>query len=124
MPLWLFMSMEPETIARADEKPDAPALAGRTERVGGKIKVPRKTKDVRPEYLESMRLARIAGIVIIEATITATGCIASAEVLRSVVLPLDIAALKAVSGWRFTPTEFDGIPVPVVMTVTVNFTLR
>ena len=124
MPLWLIMSMDPDTIACADEKPDALALAGRAERVGGKIKVPRKTKDVRPEYPESMRLARIAGVVIIEATITATGCIASAQVLRSVALPIDVAALKAVSGWRFTPTELDGVPVPVVMTVTVNFTLQ
>ena len=124
VPLWLFMSMDQDAVACADAKPDALFLSGRAERVGGKIKVPRKTKDVRPEYPESMRLARIAGIVIIEATITATGCIASAEVLRSVALPLDVAALKAVSGWRFTPTELDGIPVPAIMTVTVNFTLK
>lgn len=47
-----------------------------------------------------------------------------AEVLRSVQLPLDLAALKAVSGWRFEPTLLDGEPVPVIMTVTVNFTLQ
>jgi protein TonB len=42
-------------------------------------------------------------------------------VLRSIP-PLDQAALDAVKQWRFTPTERDGIPVPVIMTVTVNFT--
>ena len=124
VPLWLFMSMDQDAIACADAKPDALSVAGSGKRVGGKIKTPRKTKDVRPEYPESMRLARIAGIVVIEATITSTGCVGRAEVLRSVALPLDVAALKAVSGWRFTPTELDGIPVPVIMTVTVNFALK
>ncbi len=36
---------------------------------------------------------------------------------------LDQAALDAVEQWRFTPTIRDGVAVPVVMTVTVNFTL-
>lgn len=71
-----------------------------------------------------MRLARISGIVILQATITATGCVDGAEVLRSVELPLDLAALKSVSGWRFDPTLLDGKPVPVIMIVTVNFTLQ
>jgi protein TonB len=71
-----------------------------------------------------MQRARVSGIVILEATISPTGCVRAARVLRSVELPLDVAALRAVSGWRFTPTLLDGIPVPVVMTVTVNFTLQ
>jgi TonB family protein len=124
VPQWLFISMDRDVVRCMDERSQASSSAERTQRVGGKIKVPRKTKDVRPVYPQLMQRARIAGVVIIQATITATGCIASAEVLRSIVLPIDIEALKAVSGWRFTPTELDGIPVPVVMTVTVNFTLQ
>ena len=26
--------------------------------------------------------------------------------------------------WEFTPTLLNGVPVPVIMTVTVNFTLQ
>jgi protein TonB len=37
---------------------------------------------------------------------------------------LDQAALDAVRQWRFTPTLLNGVPVPVIMTVTVNFSLR
>jgi protein TonB len=37
---------------------------------------------------------------------------------------LDAAAVTAVRQWKFTPTLLNGTPVPVVMTVTVNFTLR
>jgi periplasmic protein TonB len=71
-----------------------------------------------------MQRARVSGIVVVEARITTTGCVAAAKVLRSVELPLDVAALRAVSGWRFTPTLLGGVPVPVIMTVTVNFTLQ
>jgi TonB family protein len=43
-------------------------------------------------------------------------------VLRSVPA-LDDAALTAVRHWEYTPTEVNGLRVPVIMTVTVNFTL-
>ena len=39
-------------------------------------------------------------------------------------LPVHEAAVEAVSKWRFTPTLLNGTPVPVVMTVTVGFTLK
>ena len=37
---------------------------------------------------------------------------------------LDQAAMDAVKQWRFTPTLLNGQPVPIVMTVTVGFTLN
>jgi len=46
-----------------------------------------------------------------------------AKVLRSIPL-LDAAALDAVRQWQFTPTTLNGQAVPVIMTVTVNFTLQ
>ena len=36
---------------------------------------------------------------------------------------LDQAALDAVKQWQFQPTLLNGVAVPVIMTVTVNFTL-
>ena len=45
------------------------------------------------------------------------------KVLRSIPL-LDAAAIEAVKQWQYTPTLLNGVPVPVIMTVTVNFTLR
>ena len=38
-------------------------------------------------------------------------------------LPAD-KAIEAVRQWQYTPTLLNGVPVPVIMTVTVNFTLR
>ena len=60
--------------------------------------------------------------MIIEATLTPDGHVANARILRSVPL-LDQAALEAVRTWEYTPTMLNGIPVPVIMTVTVQFTL-
>ena len=37
--------------------------------------------------------------------------------------PLDAAAL-ALQTWEYTPTMLNSMPVPVIMTVTVNFTLQ
>ena len=92
-------------------------------RVGGNIKPPTKTKDVRPVYPSIAQSARVQGVVIIEATIGPDGRVQEAKVLRSIAL-LDAAALDAVKQWVFTPTTLNGTPVPVIMTVTVNFTLQ
>jgi TonB family protein len=119
--------------AAAKEKADATALAARNReaaraaakanavKVGGKIKPPVKIKDVQPVYPQIARTAKVSGVVIIEATIDADGKVADAKVLRSVPL-LDQAALDAVKQWEYQPSMQNGKPVPVVMTVTVNFT--
>jgi TonB family protein len=92
-------------------------------RVGGNIKPPSKRRDVRPVYPPIAQSARVQGVVIIEATIGADGKVKDAKVLRSIPL-LDQAAVDAVKQWEFTPTLLNGVPVPVIMTVTVQFTLQ
>jgi TonB family protein len=92
-------------------------------RVGGNVKTPAKVKDVPSVYPPDALAARIGGVVILEATIDTDGRVYDAKVLRSIPL-LDNAALEAVRQWGFTPTELNGMRVPVIMTVTVNFTLQ
>jgi protein TonB len=92
-------------------------------RVGGNIKTPNKVRDVKPVYPPIAQSARVQGVVIIEATIGPDGRVKDAKVLRSIPL-LDQAALDAVKQWVYTPTLLNGVPVPVIMTVTVNFTLQ
>jgi periplasmic protein TonB len=87
------------------------------------VRNPVKTVDVRPIYPPIAQAAHIQGIVIIEATISVDGRVTNARILRSMPL-LDQAAIDAVRQWQFTPTLLNGVPVPVIMTVTVNFTLR
>ncbi|MGE5357978.1 MAG: energy transducer TonB, partial [Bacteroidales bacterium] len=61
--------------------------------------------------------------VVLKAVVGADGKIVDATILRSIPL-LDQAALDAVRQWEYTPTLINGVAVPVVMTVTVNFTLK
>lgn len=87
------------------------------------IRAPRKLVDVQPIYPDIARAAHAEGVVIIEATIDVRGNVTAVRVLRSHAL-LEQAALEAVRQWKFTPTLLNGVPVPIIMTVTVNFTLR
>ena len=107
--------------SRSPRRPPPPPAA--PVRVGGNIKAPQKVKHVNPIYPPIAQSARVQGVVIIEATIGPDGAVKDAKVLRSIPL-LDAAALDAVKQWQFTPTLLNGVPVPVIMTVTVQFTLQ
>jgi TonB family protein len=107
----------PSTDAPASTSGMAPV------RVGGNIRTPTKTRDVRPLYPPEAQAAGITGVVILEATIDVDGRVSDAKVLRSIP-QLDDAALTAVRQWEFTPTEVNGVRVPVIMTVTVNFSMQ
>ena len=100
--------------------PEAPPPPVAPVRVGGTIKEPKKLRNVVPEYPDLARQAGVKGVVILEAVISPDGRVQKATVLRSVPL-LDEAALTAVRQWVYSPTLMNGIPVPVVLTVTVNF---
>jgi protein TonB len=91
--------------------------------VGGNIKPPTRTRYVPPQYPDIARSARVEGVVIIEAIIGTDGKVEQARVLRSKPL-LDEAALAAVRAWEYTPTLLNSRPVPVLMTVTVQFSLK
>ena len=94
-------------------------------RVGGNVRAPRKEVDVRPIYPPAMREAGLTGVVPIEAIIGRDGTVSSVRVLSAQVHPdFAIAAVDAVRQWRFTPTLLNGLPVEVVMTVSVRFDLE
>ena len=92
-------------------------------RVGGTIKAPTKLRNVNPVYPQDALDAKVQGVVIMEARIERDGTVSRARVLKSIPM-LDDAAVEAVRQWEFTPTLMNGAPVPIMMTVTVNFTLQ
>jgi len=102
--------------------PDAPPPVQQAVRVGGQIKEPKKLKDIKPVYPDIAKQARVQGVVILECTISPQGKVTDVKVLRGIPL-LDSAAIEAVRQWVYTPTLLNGVPVPVIMTVTVNFRL-
>jgi len=92
-------------------------------RIGGGLKAPAKIKDVRPQYPPIAMRSKVQGVVIVETLIDQDGNVADARILRSIPL-LDEAALDAVQQWKFAPTQLNGVPQAVIMTVTVNFNLQ
>ena len=102
-----------------------PELPPKPLRVGGDVSKPIKIKHVEPVYPELARKARIEGVVILEAIIDENGNLVNARVLRSPgkAFGFDEAALEAVKQWKFKPGLQNGVPVPVIYTLTVQFIL-
>jgi protein TonB len=99
-------------------------LEGEPLRVGGDVKPPHLTNRVEPSYPEAARKARMEGVVILEAIITASGSVEDVKVLKSVNPLLDSAASRAVQQWRYRPATLNGRAVRVYLTVTVTFNLH
>ena len=112
----------PNTSALAPPPPPAPAPEP-PRRVGGIIRPPERIVFKAPEYPPVAKAARIEGLVVLEATLDERGVVQNVTVLRSVPL-LDQAAIDAVRQWRYSPTRLNGVAIPIVMTVTVTFSIR
>jgi protein TonB len=97
----------------------APTSA-RLVRVGGQIKTPKLLKKVDPVYPELAKQARAGALIILEATVDATGRVQEVRLLRSSPL-FDEAAMDAVKQWAYRPLLLNGIPTPFIVTVTLNF---
>jgi protein TonB len=76
-------------------------------------------KKVEPQYPPIARAARIQGTVVVDAVIRRDGSVSDVKVLKSSNQVFEQACLDAVRQWRFTPG-----PQDVILTVTVNFTLK
>lgn len=107
-----------DTVAPPPPPPAAPTPI----RLHSSIRAPQRIVNGTPIYPAMARQVGVQGLVIVEATIDDHGNVVRAQILRSIPL-LDEAALAAVRQWRFTPALLNGVAVPIVMTVTVNFSL-
>lgn len=101
----------------------APPVPAVPRRPGGDLKAPARTLYVAPIYPPLAKSIKLEGSVILEATIDETGVVRNARVLRSQPF-FDQAAIDAVTQWRYAPTRLNGVAVPVIMTVTVMFSMK
>jgi periplasmic protein TonB len=92
-------------------------------RAGVDVTPPLRIGGAQPVYPELGKAVRTGARVVIECTIDPSGRVVNAVVTRGHPL-FDAAALDAVRTWTYRPTLIGGVPVAVLMTVTVNFTLR
>lgn len=103
--------------------PEAPPPPVVPVRVGGAIKEPRRIVSVPPVYPELATRARVQGNVVVEATVDERGRVVGVSLVEGTPL-LNDAALDAVRKWVYSPTLLNGVPTPIVMTVTVRFRLN
>jgi periplasmic protein TonB len=79
---------------------------------------------VRPQYPEAARKARLDGVVILDAIISASGEVEAVRVIRSAGRLLDDAAAEAIRKWTYRPATLNGRAVRVLLTVTVDFRIH
>lgn len=95
---------------------------------GGDIAIARELTPlvrVPPEYPMSALSRRIEGFVILSFTVTETGSVIDAEVLRAEPEGVfDRAALRAVSRFKYQPQFVDGKPVQVKTYTKLSFLMR
>ena len=92
--------------------------------VGGGISAPVPLNTVEAEFSDEARRAKYQGVCLIQMIVDAHGMPQDPRVIRALGMGLDQKALEAVRKYRFKPALKDGkIPVPVMITVEVNFRL-
>ncbi len=92
-------------------------------RPGGNVSSPVCVYCPQPEFSDEARKARHQGRVLLWAVVDEQGRVRDIRVQQSLGMGLDEEAVRTVQNWRFTPAERLGKPVPVMMSIQVDFHL-
>jgi TonB family protein len=93
-------------------------------RPGAGISPPSLLREVKPDYSDEGRRRNIEGEVQLEIVIRSDGSVGDVTLRRGLGAGLDERAVDAVRQWRFSPATRQGVPVDVVVQVSVEFRLR
>jgi len=114
---------DPKEVLPKQLEPSVWASATGAMPTGPALKVPKKTKYVKPEYPKTALAARVQGDVILEVVIDTDGRVADARVIKSIP-QLDQAAIEATLQAKYEPAQINGVPVRVTSTVTHHFSFK
>jgi len=92
-------------------------------RVGGGVSAPVALNNVEAEFSDEARRAKYQGVCIISLIVDAQGNPQNPRVIRTLGMGLDEKALEAVRKYKFRPAMKGNTPVPVMISVEVNFRL-
>jgi TonB family protein len=87
----------------------------------GKTTGPVPLNRVEAQYTDAARKARINGICLVKVIVDAAGMPQSPMVVHSLDQGLDQKAIEAVMKYRFKPAMRNGRPIPVMITLEINF---
>ena len=93
---------------------------------GDGVTMPIEIKKGTPQYTTDAMRARAQGAIRVQCVVQTTGVCTNIRIVRSFNPPfgLDQEAIKAAGQWRFRPGTHRGQPVPVVVTMDIEFALR
>ena len=93
-------------------------------KIGGGVSAPVPLNSVEAEFSDEARRAKYQGVCLITLIVDVHGDPQNPHVARALGMGLDEKALEAVKKYKFKPAMKDGkTPVPVMITVEVNFRL-
>ena len=92
-------------------------------RIGGGVSAPVPIFTPEAEFSDEARRAKYQGVVLISLIVDAQGNPQNPRVVRPLGMGLDEKALEAVRKYKFKPAMKEGKPVPVMMSIEVNFRL-
>jgi TonB family protein len=95
-------------------------------RPGDGVTLPEVVHEVKPEYTQAAKEARIQGSVWLVCVVTEDGDVSNIEITRSLdqEYGLDQAAIDAARQWKFRPGQKDEKAVAVRITIELTFTLK
>jgi protein TonB len=78
----------------------------------------------KPNYTVQAMQAKVTGEVMLDAVVEANGTVRILRVLKGLPFGLNDEAIKAARQWLFKPATADGKPVPIQVTLILEFNLR
>src|SRR6266853_1402322 len=107
-------------FADTTKQPAAPAAPVA---VGGDVKPARMISSVAPMYPALAKSQHIAGSVRVDALVDTNGRVTTMKIVSGPSM-LHQAAMDALRQWKYQPATLDGKPVPMHLTVTIQFRLQ
>jgi len=110
-------------LAVANAQPAAPTAPSAPITVGGDVKAAKLLTSVSPVYPPLAKSQHISGDVKVDALIDERGRVTATKVISGPTL-LQQAAMDTLKLWKYQPATLDGKPVPMHLTVTLQFRLQ
>jgi len=124
---WIGFLVQDDVVFRNARISEAPSEApSGIYRPGPDVSLPRLLHEEKPKYTANALALRIEGHVLLECVVGPDGMVSRAVVVRSLdqQYGLDQEAILAARQWRFEPGLRMGMPVPVLVTIDLTFSIR
>jgi TonB family protein len=115
-----------EYFAKSEGTPEkAPSLKVPPTFLGSSsgVTAPQATFPPDPSYTVAARILKYQGIILMSLVVDSTGTPTDIQITKPLGLGLDENAVATVSTWKFNPARKGAEPVPVKLTIEVEFRL-